>query len=53
MERQLDNEASKLLAQDVLERGINLYFDNEVSTVFEEKTSNHTILVNLKKLPYL
>ena len=48
MERQLDNVASRLLAQDVLERGINLYFDNEVSTVFEEKKSNHSILVNLK-----
>lgn len=48
MERQLDSVASRLLAQDVLERGINLYFDNEVSTVFEEKTSSHTILVNLK-----
>ncbi len=48
MERQLDSVASRLLAEDVSERGINLYFDNEVSTVFEEKTSNHTLLVNLK-----
>ncbi|MEP0214017.1 MAG: molybdopterin-dependent oxidoreductase [Cellulophaga sp.] len=48
MERQLDNVASRLLAQDVLERDINLYFDNEVSTVFDEKTSSHSILVNLK-----
>lgn len=48
MERQLDNVASRLLAQDVLERDINLYFDNEVSTVFDEKTTSHSILVNLK-----
>ncbi|SDE74076.1 ferredoxin-nitrate reductase [Cellulophaga baltica] len=48
MERQLDDVASKLLAQDVVERGINLYFDNEVSTVFKEKSSDHTLLVNLK-----
>lgn len=48
MERQLDNVASKLLAQDVIERGIQLYFDNEVSTVFKEKSSEHSLLVNLK-----
>ncbi len=35
MERQLDNIASKLLAEDVQERGISIYFNNEVSTVFE------------------
>ena len=48
MERQLDGIASRLLAEDVLERGINIYFDNEVSTVFEEKESSHSLLVNLK-----
>jgi ferredoxin-nitrate reductase len=48
MERQLDSVASRLLAEDVAERGINLYFDNEVSTVFEEKNSAYTLLVNLK-----
>lgn len=35
MERQLDDVASKLLALDVQERGIPIYFDNEVSTVFD------------------
>ncbi|MEN0003737.1 MAG: molybdopterin-dependent oxidoreductase [Bacteroidota bacterium] len=34
MERQLDTIASKLLAEDVMERGINIYFDNEVDTIF-------------------
>ena len=48
MERQLDNVASRLLAEDVLERGINLYFDNEVYTVFEDKKNDHSLLVNLK-----
>ena len=48
MERQLDNIASRLLAEDVIERGIHIYFDNEVSTVFEEKGSPNSLLVNLK-----
>jgi len=48
MERQLDRIASRLLAEDVAERGINLYFDNEVSTVFEERETEHSLLVNLK-----
>ena len=48
MERQLDGVASRLLAEDVRERGINLYFDNEVSTVFEEKGVSNTLSVNLK-----
>lgn len=48
MERQLDGIASRLLAEDVLERGISIYFDNEVSTVFEEKESANSLLVNLK-----
>ena len=47
MERQLDRIASRLLAEDVMERGINIYFDNEVSTVFQEKGNEHTLLVNL------
>ncbi len=37
MERQLDLVSSKLLALDVQERGIHIYFDNEVSTVFDEE----------------
>ena len=48
MERQLDNIASRLLAEDVSERGINLFFDNEVSTVFEDKEADHSLLVTLK-----
>ncbi|WP_340200645.1 molybdopterin-dependent oxidoreductase [Ascidiimonas sp. W6] len=48
MERQLDPVASRLLAEDVAERGIQVYFDNEVSTVFEEPESNQTIQVTLK-----
>lgn len=48
MERQLDNIASRLLAEDVTERGIKIYFDNEVSTVFEEKGSVSSLLVTLK-----
>lgn len=48
MERQLDSVASRLLAEDVSERNINLYFDNEVSTVFEEKDNPFNLLVNLK-----
>ncbi|MDT0643477.1 molybdopterin-dependent oxidoreductase [Zunongwangia sp. F363] len=39
MERQLDLTSSKLLAQDVQERGIQIYFDNEVSTVFNDEES--------------
>ena len=37
MERQLDSVSSKLLALDVQERGIQIYFDNEVSTVFDDE----------------
>ncbi|UZR99523.1 nitrate reductase [Chondrinema litorale] len=37
MERQLDVTSSKLLALDVQERGIQIYFDNEVSTVFDDE----------------
>ena len=36
MERQLDKISSKLLSLDVQERGIQIYFDNEVSTVFDD-----------------
>ncbi|RXG14285.1 ferredoxin-nitrate reductase [Leeuwenhoekiella aestuarii] len=35
MERQLDRISSRMLAKDVQERGIQVYFDNEVSTVFD------------------
>ena len=37
MERQLDKISSKLLALDVQERGVQIYFDNEVSTVFDQQ----------------
>lgn len=48
MERQLDNIASRLLGEDVSERGIKVYFDNEVSTVFEEKGNKNSLSVTLK-----
>lgn len=47
MERQLDRVASRLLAQDVQERGIQTYFDNEVNTVFEDDEIN-SLSINLK-----
>ncbi|MDZ4329577.1 MAG: molybdopterin-dependent oxidoreductase, partial [Flavobacterium sp.] len=40
MERQLDRISSKLLAEEVQLRDIQIYFDNEVSTVFETENSN-------------
>ncbi|AYN67713.1 NAD(P)H-nitrite reductase [Euzebyella marina] len=48
MERQLDRVASRLLAEDVSERGIKIYFDNEVSTVFEEKGRKNFLSITLK-----
>ncbi len=44
MERQLDVLSSKLLAQDVQERGIQIYFDNEVSTTFNDEDTNDLII---------
>jgi len=47
MERQLDTISSKLLAEDVAERGIVTYYDNEVSTVVQ--TANDSELkISLK-----
>ena len=40
MERQLDRISSKLLAEEVQLRDIQIYFDNEVSTVFETDNPN-------------
>ena len=40
MERQLDRISSKLLAEEVQIRDIQIYFDNEVSTVFETDHPN-------------
>ncbi len=36
MLRQLDPIASQLLAEDVIERGIQIFFDNEVDTIFSQ-----------------
>ncbi|GAA3629357.1 nitrate reductase [Flavivirga jejuensis] len=47
MERQLDKVSSKLLALDVQERGIQIYFDNEVSTVFDDDETGE-LNINLK-----
>ena len=47
MERQLDLVSSKLLSLDVQERGIHIYFDNEVSTVFDDESSK-TLNITLK-----
>lgn len=46
MERQLDLIASKILEEDILERDINLFFDNEVSTINTYDETN--LEVNLK-----
>ncbi len=46
MERQLDEVASQLLAEDVREKGIIIHFDNEVDTVLNQETGE--LLVNLK-----
>ncbi|UZO80031.1 molybdopterin-dependent oxidoreductase [Aquimarina sp. ERC-38] len=46
MERQLDYVASRLLAEDVREKNIEIYFDNEVDTVFSE--SPYELDINLK-----
>lgn len=48
MERQLDQIASKLLAENVQERGIQIYFDNEVHTVFEDETTANKLEITLK-----
>ncbi|MEN0051182.1 MAG: FAD-dependent oxidoreductase, partial [Bacteroidota bacterium] len=37
MERQLDIVASTLLAEDVAERDISIFFNNEISTIFQEE----------------
>jgi ferredoxin-nitrate reductase len=40
MERQLDGTASQLLAEEVQARGIQIYFRNEVDTVFSENDNS-------------
>lgn len=47
MERQLDNIGSRLLAEDVMERDIQIYFDNEVHTIAPD-TQQAGVVVNLK-----
>lgn len=44
MERQLDVTASKLLHEDVFDRGIQVYYDNEVSTVFDDEDSQELVI---------
>ena len=48
MERQLDIVASKLLAENVQDKGIQVYFNNEVSTVFEDDNNDMQLNVTLK-----
>lgn len=48
MERQLDITSSKLLAQNVQARGIQIYFDNEVSTVFNDENTENLLSITLK-----
>jgi len=48
MERQLDLIASRLLAEDVRERGIQIYFDNEVTTVFEDDNTSQKLSITFK-----
>ncbi|MFV9550796.1 molybdopterin-dependent oxidoreductase [Algibacter sp. PT7-4] len=52
MERQLDKVSSKLLALDVQERGIQIYFDNEVSTVFDDEDTGE-LNITLKSGKYI
>jgi len=52
MERQLDKISSKLLALDVQERGIQIYFDNEVSTVFDDEETGE-LNITLKSGKYI
>ncbi|QDO93881.1 molybdopterin-dependent oxidoreductase [Formosa sediminum] len=48
MERQLDPISCKLLAKHVQELGIQIYFSNEVSTVFDDEDTNHALNITLK-----
>jgi ferredoxin-nitrate reductase len=47
MERQLDLISSKILAEEVQNRDIQIYFDNEVSTVFDTENP-HELEIELK-----
>ncbi|MDP2068123.1 MAG: molybdopterin-dependent oxidoreductase [Lutibacter sp.] len=48
MERQLDRVASTLLSENIQARGIQIYFDNEVSTVFDDETVPKKLYITLK-----
>ncbi len=48
MERQLDPISSKLLAKHVQELGIQIYFSNEVSTVFDDEDTKNALNITLK-----
>ena len=52
MERQLDLIASRLLAHDVQDRGIQTYFDNEVSTVFDDDNNRLEVTLKTGKIIY-
>lgn len=47
MVRQLDPTGSRVLAEEVAERGIQIYFDNEVDTIFSSEGSKN-LTVTLK-----
>ncbi|WP_299778576.1 nitrate reductase [uncultured Formosa sp.] len=48
MERQLDPISCKLLAKHVQELGIQIYFSNEVSTVFDDDKTKNALNITLK-----
>ncbi|WP_038527524.1 nitrate reductase [Formosa agariphila] len=48
MERQLDAISCKLLAKHVQELGIQIYFSNEVSTVFDDDDTKNALNITLK-----
>ncbi len=47
MERQLDVISSRLLAKEIQRLGVQIYFNNEVSTVFEDEDT-HNLAITLK-----
>jgi ferredoxin-nitrate reductase len=48
MERQLDVVASRLLSQEIQRMGIQVYFNNEVSTVFNNEEVSNELEIRLK-----
>ncbi len=49
MERQLDGIGSRILAEDITERGITLYQDNEVETITEAGDHMYSVLLKSGK----